>query len=278
MNKINKKFKYLLEKNEGALIVGTMPGYPDIKTSFRIIEKIIKSGADILELSSSFINPTLDGPTLANAHKKVLEIGVTKKQIFSLYKKITEHFNIPIFVVEYSSVIYRIGLDKYFSQMNECGINILIIPDILLDELQPFYNSALKHNVGIALTILPTSSDSYIKFVSKKSRGFVYFVLAAGVTGTRKKISPYALNFIKRKRKLVNLPLIAGFGISEPKHIETLSKYNINGFVTCSKIIEIINKNLLSKNKMMNDLEIYIKSMKRAKFKIKNRGQEFWRF
>ena len=110
MNKINKKLKELASRKEGALIIGTVPGYPDLETSFEIVKKIVNSGADILEFSSSFSNPIFDGPVLANAHQKVLYSGITKKQIFDFYKKITIYFDMPIFVAEYVNIIYEIGL------------------------------------------------------------------------------------------------------------------------------------------------------------------------
>lgn len=264
MQTIKEKFEELAAKKESALIIGTVPGYPDLETSFEIVKKIINSGADILELSSSFSDPIADGPTLTHAHQKVLSLGITKKQIFNFYKKITTHFDIPIFVIEYANVIYKIGLDKYFKQIKESGINTLIIPDVPLEELKPFHNAAFKNNVNLALLVAPTSSDRRIKSIAKKSKIFVYCVLVTGVTGARKLISINTIDFIKRIRRLIKLPLAVGFGISQRQHIEVLSKYNISGFVICSKIIDIINKNLLNKKIMLDELGTYISAMKRA--------------
>lgn len=264
MQTIKQKFKELAQNKESALIIGTVPGYPDLETSFEIVKKIISSGADILELSSSFSDPIADGPTLTHAHQKVLSSGITKKQIFDFYKKITANFNVPIFVIEYANIIYKIGFDKYFKQINESGIDTLIIPDVPIEELEPFYNAALKNNVDLALLVAPTSSNERIKLIAKKSKIFVYCVLIAGVTGARRLISDNTINFIKRVRRLIKLPLAVGFGISQTQHIEVLSKYNINGFVICSKIIDIINKNLSNKKTMLDELGSYISAMKQA--------------
>src|SRR3989344_1923952 len=157
MLKINEKFKELALKKEGALIIGTVPGYPDLKTSFQIIKKIVSSGADILELSSSFSDPIADGSTLTDAHQKVLDLGITKKQLFDFYKKITTSFDIPIFIIEYANIVYKIGPDKYFGQLKACWIDTVIIPDIPLEELGPFYRLAAKNQVNLALIIAPTS-------------------------------------------------------------------------------------------------------------------------
>ena len=264
MTKIEEKFKELAGKKETALIIGTVPGYPDLKTSFEIVKTIIGSGADILELSSSFSDPIADGPTLTHAHQKVLNSGITKKQIFDCYKKITKTFDIPIFVIEYANIIYKIGLDKYFRQIKDCGIDTLIIPDIPLEELEPFYTSSQKNDVNLALIITPTSPDERIKLIAKKSKSFVYCILITGVTGAREAISPDTINFIKHARKLVKLPLAVGFGISKPEHIRVLSKSGADGAVTCSKIINIIDRNLRNRKDIQNELKRYVYSLKRA--------------
>ncbi len=262
MYNIEKKFKELALKKEGALVIGTVPGYPDLKTSFKIIEKIVNSGADILELSSSFSDPIADGPTLTAAHQKVLNSGITKKHIFDFYKKVTTSFDIPIFVIEYANIVYKIGLDKYFKQLRKSGIDTVVIPDIPLEELEPFYHSAAKNDVNLALIIAPTSPDERIKRIAKKSKAFVYCVLITGVTGTRKTINTATIDFIKRARKSVVLPLVAGFGISQPEHIKLLSKHNVDGFIVCSKVIDIINKNVSNKEKMLNELGTYVSTLK----------------
>ena len=264
MSKIAEKFRDLNKKKETALIIGTVPGYPNLKTSFEIIKTIVKNGADILELSSSFSDPIADGPTLTQAHQKVLNSGISKNQIFTFYKKITQNFDIPIFVIEYANIVYKIGLDRYFSKMSNSGIENLIIPDVPLEEINSFYNASLKHEINLALLVAPTSSNSRIKKVAKKSKDFLYAVSVTGVTGVRKKISSQTIDFIKRLRKLTSLPLIVGFGISKPEDIRVLTKSGANGLVICSKIVNIVNENLSNKKRMMKELENYIITMKRS--------------
>lgn len=264
MSKIAEKFRDLNKKKGTALIVGTVPGYPNLKTSFEIIKTIVKSGADILELSASFSDPIADGPTLVQAHQKVLNSGISKNQIFDFYKKITQSFDIPIFVIEYANIIYKIGLDRYFKEMSNSGIENLIIPDVPLEEMGPFYNTSLKHKVNLALLVAPTSSNLRIKKIVKKSKSFLYAVSITGVTGVRKKIGSLTINFVKRLRKLTSLPLVVGFGISKPEDIKILNKLGVDGVVICSKIVNLINENLINKKRMIKELENYIAIMKKS--------------
>jgi len=264
MKEITKKFQDLAEKREIALIIGTVPGYPDLKTSFEIIKTIVAGGADILELSASFSDPIADGPTLTRAHQKVLSLGISKNQIFDFYKKITHTFDIPIFIIEYANVVYKIGLDKYFRKMKDAGIDVLIIPDVPLEELNPFYNAASKYKIDLPLLVAPTTYNLRMKEIAQKSRSFLYCVSTTGVTGARRSVNPKTINLIKCLRKVTNLPLVVGFGISKPEHIRILSKYNIDGVVICSQVINIINKNLSNKKRILGELRNYIVNMKRA--------------
>lgn len=266
MKKISEKFKDLARNKELALIIGTVPGYPDLKTSFEIIKTIVKAGADVLELSSSFSDPIADGPTLTQAHHKVLASKITKNQIFDFYKKITQTFNIPVFVIEYANLVYKMGLNRYFQEMKNSGVDAVIIPDVPLEELLPFYNASLRHKVNLVPLVAPTSSDFRIKKISKVSKSFLYAVSITGVTGIRKKISPQTIKFIKRLRKLTCLPLVVGFGINKPSDIKTLAPLRINGVVICSKIINIINRNALNKKMMLKELKNYISLMKKSTF------------
>ena len=264
MNKVIEKFKDLGEKKEIALVIGTVPGYPDLRISFDIIKTIVESGADILELSASFSDPVADGPTLVRAHQKVLSSGVTKNQIFDFYKKISSSFDIPIFVIEYANVIYKIGLDKYFKKLKKSGIDTLIIPDVPLEELSPFYDTSSKHKINFALLVAPTTPHLRLKEIIRKSKSFIYCVSVTGVTGARKSVNPKTIELVKRVKKLTGLPLVVGFGISKPEHIKTLSDCDINGAVICSQVINIVNNNLSDKKRMLGELKNYIVNMKRA--------------
>ena len=51
MNKISEKFRELALKKEGALVIGTVPGYPNLETSFEIIKKELKNNSYSVEFN-----------------------------------------------------------------------------------------------------------------------------------------------------------------------------------------------------------------------------------
>jgi tryptophan synthase alpha chain len=60
------------------------------------------------------------------------------------------------------------------------------------------------------------------------------------------------------------LPIAVGFGINTPEQIKMLKNCGVSGVVICSAIINLINKNLNYKTKMLKELKNYISELKKA--------------
>ena len=263
-NRVQQKFEELADKNEIALIIGTVPGYPDLETSFEIIKAIKEGGADILEISASFSDPVADGTTLTEAHQEFLNQRIDKYQMFNFYKKINEQIDIPAFIIEYANIIYEIGPEKYFHLLNKSGINNIVIPDVSFEEMGLFNKEADNNQISPALIISPTSPSMRIKKIAESSKGFVYAVSVTGVTGARKAIEPKTIKYLKTLKKNVDLPIAVGFGINKPEQIRIMKKCGVSGVVICSAIINLINKNKDNKEQMLTELRDYTKTLKTA--------------
>jgi tryptophan synthase alpha chain len=54
------------------------------------------------------------------------------------------------------------------------------------------------------------------------ARGFVYCVSLTGVTGARRALAADVETFVARVRAHARVPIVLGFGISEPAHVAAL--------------------------------------------------------
>lgn len=246
-------------------MAGAVPGFPDLETSFEIAKTIVTAGADILELSASFSDPVADGPTLQQAHNQVLGQGIAKQQIFQLYKQIRLAFpEIPLFVIEYANCVYHPGIDKYYQQLAQSGVDSLLIPDLSFEEAAPFLKSALAHKIKQVFIAAPTTPDGRILKLSEASSDFLYLVTITGVTGQRDQFLQETSDFIKRVKRIASLPVIAGFGIAKPEHIKQALSAGADGVVSCSPVVNLIRQNSNDKSAMMKLLTDYVKDMKAA--------------
>ena len=267
MNRLANVLQNNKESHQGVFMAGTVPGFPDLETSFEIAKTIIEAGADILELSASSYNPVADGPTLQHAHSHVLTQGISKEQIFRLYKRIRSAFqSTPFFVVEYADCVYRSGVREYYQQLTESGVDSLLIPDLLLEESAPFLEMANTHKISQIFIIDPATSDELILKLSAMNSTFLYIRTVTGVTGQREQFLQETTDFIKRVKQTTPLPLIAGFGISKPEHVKQMLSAGVDGVVTCSAIINLIKESKTSKMEMQKQLQDYIIGMKNATF------------
>ena len=133
MTKIEQLFKKLEKEKRKALAVFLTAGYPDIKTTEKIILEI-KKYADIIELGIPFSDPIADGATIQYSSQKALKKNINLKKIFSIVRNIRKKTNIPIVLMGYLNPIYNFGLKNFFQKAEKIGVDGLIIPDLPCEE------------------------------------------------------------------------------------------------------------------------------------------------
>lgn len=68
-----------LKKKDILLMTHIVLGYPSLEDSFRIVETMVDSGVDLMELQIPFTEPIADGPVIAWANQRALERGARWK-------------------------------------------------------------------------------------------------------------------------------------------------------------------------------------------------------
>jgi tryptophan synthase alpha chain len=87
----------------------------------------------------------------------------------------------------------------------------------------------------------PTSTDHRLKLVAEYSRGFVYLVSRTGVTGEQNAFSEAASPLVARVRRISDLPLALGFGISRAEHVREAAQL-ADAVVVGSAIVSVIER------------------------------------
>ena len=86
--------------------------------------------------------------------------------------------------------------------------------------------------------VAPTSTDERIALAGRETDGWLYLVTLAGTTGARGDLSPALAGLAERARRLVTVPLYAGFGISTPAHARAAAEL-ADGIVVGSRAVEV---------------------------------------
>lgn len=208
--------------------VGLMPfltcGYPDTATTTQLIPALEEAGADALELGVPFSDPVADGVTIQRASQAALGNGITLAKCLETLGMARRRAGVrmPILLMGYYNVFLAYGLERLAGDLASVGGDGLIVPDLPPEESGPLREALGSHGLDLISFVAPTSTDARIREIAAQAGGFIYCVSVTGVTGARASLSDELPALLRRVRKIADIPLVAGFGISRPEHISRL--------------------------------------------------------
>ena len=240
MNRINQK----LQENKNLLSIYFTAGYPNLKDTKSIIENLEKSGVDMIEIGLPFSDPLADGPTIQASSTQALQNGMTTEILFEQLKEIRKTVQIPLIIMGYFNPMLQFGVEKFCAKCAEIGIDGLIIPDLPLDVYQNEYQSIFeKYNLLNIFLITPQTSDERIRHIDSISKGFIYMVSSASVTGAQNTFGNVQTDYFQRIQNMnLKNPQIVGFGISNRETFEAATQY-AKGAIIGSAFVKFLAEN-----------------------------------
>ncbi|NLZ47127.1 MAG: tryptophan synthase subunit alpha [Clostridiales bacterium] len=237
-NRIDICFENLKKEDKKALITFITAGDAGIDTTEKLVLEMFDNGADIVELGVPFSDPIAEGPTIQKSSLRSLKNGTTLDKLFDLVKSLREKTDKPLVFMMYLNTIYRYGVDRFFKNCSNIGIDGVIVPDMPFEEKDEIQAQADQYGVYNISLIAPTSHER-IKMIAKESKGFIYCVSSTGVTGTRSDFATDFNDFFELINENVTCPACVGFGISNGEQAKEMSKY-CDGVIVGSAIVNII--------------------------------------
>ena len=264
-NRYKNKFKQLKENNQGAFVPFVTLCDPNFDLSLKIIRCLIKSGADALELGIPFSDPIADGPVIQKASIRALQAGATVAGCFKLIKTIREEYpDIPIGLLLYSNLVVSNGIENFYKAAEQAGVDSVLIADVPILESAPFIKDAIKHNIQPIFIATPNASQDVLKQVAEYSEGYTYLLSRAGVTGTDVKAEMPIENILSSLKSFNAPPSLLGFGISNVEQVKEAIGLGVDGVISGSAVVKIIQDNLADEKQLLNQLGAFIATMKAA--------------
>ena len=211
-----------LQEKKILLMTHIVLGYPGFDDSFRLIETMVASGVDLMELQIPFSEPTADGPVIVHANQKALNGGATVKECFKLAVTAAANFDIPFLLMSYYNIVFRYGVDRFVKDMSQGGLRGAIIPDLPPEEGRVYLEAMHAHHLAPILIFAPTTPVDRMQTIAACASGFIYCVARKGVTGEPTDFSEELAAYLRRSRRSTALPLALGFGIKEKSEIDFL--------------------------------------------------------
>ena len=248
MSRIKEKFSELKSKKEKALVSYIMVGYPSENATLSAIRGLVKGGADIIELGFPFSDPIADGPVIQKASTGSLNNGIKIEKFFKLVKKIRKETNIPLILMTYTNILYKQGYQKFIKNAKNAGIDGLILPDMAIEESKGYLSAAQMQKMDTIFLVSPNTQKNRLLKIAKATSGFLYMVAVFGTTGIQTKIHQYTIDALKStKRRVKNVPVGVGFGISNEKDVKKYVSVGADAVIVGSANIKIMETTPKSK-------------------------------
>ncbi len=268
-NRYKNKFKQLKDNNQGAFVPFVTLCDPNFDLSLKIVRCLIENGADALELGFPFSDPIADGPVIQKASIRALQAGATMAQCFELINTIrNEYPELPIGLLLYANLVVSNGIGNFYQAAKNAGVDSVLIADVPIIESAPFIAEAKKYNIQPIFIATPNASQKVLKQVAELGKGYTYLLSRAGVTGTDVKAEMPIENILTSLKSYNAPPSLLGFGISGVEQVKEAINLGVDGVISGSAVVKIIQDNLDDEKRLLLNLGGFISKMKAATKKI----------
>ena len=242
--RIESAFARARSEDRGVLGVFVTAGDPDAATSQGILDALVDSGVDIVELGMPFSDPMADGPAIQAASLRALKGGMTLSGTLDMARGFRDrHPDTPLVLMGYYNPIYIYGVDAFLKDAVAAGVDGLIIVDLPPEEDDELCFPAKEAGLDFIRLVTPTSDAERLPVVLGTASGFVYYVSITGITGTRSAAGASISTAYERISSVTELPVVTGFGIRTPEQAGEAASLS-DGAIVGSAVVDIIADNL----------------------------------
>jgi len=221
-SRISRRFADLRRTGEMGLVAYLTAGDPSLAATEQFVLALAQGGADVIELGVPFSDPVADGPVIQRASERALRSGTTLAGVLSLVKSLRTKTEIPLVLFSYFNPVLQMGLEKFGDAAKAAGADGVLITDLTPEEGEEYRVTMYSRALDAIFLAAPTSTDERLALIAKASTGFLYLISRTGVTGAKDQLAEELPALARRVRRVTELPIAVGFGISQPGHVSVL--------------------------------------------------------
>ena len=241
IKKIASYFADIKNRGENLFIPYIVAGDGGLDKLVDRIQLLEESGVAAIELGIPFSDPVADGPTIQRAGLRAIQNGVTLRSVLQLLEETKNERNIPIIFMTYFNPIFSYGIEEFAADCVRAGVDGVIIPDVPMEEEFMIADVLQKHDIAFIRLVAMTSTLERKEKLAKISEGFLYAVSVTGTTGARASHNEQVGEYLQSLKQMSNVPVLAGFGVSNQEQARELSSY-CDGVIVGSKIVDLFHE------------------------------------
>jgi tryptophan synthase alpha chain len=239
MSRLTDAFARIRTNGSPGLVTYVTAGDPDLRRTEGILCALDRAGADVLEVGVPFSDPLADGPVIQRATERALASGTTLSLVLDLVSRMRSSVKAPIVIFSYANPILRLGPERFADRARDAGVDGVLVLDLPIEEADEFRNLLASRAIDTILLLSPTTTDERLRKAAALGSGFLYAISRLGVTGARDRIADGAHEMVERIRRVSDLPVALGFGISKPEHVREVGQW-ADAAVVGSALVSVI--------------------------------------
>jgi len=261
-NRLVKTFAELRAAGRKTLAPFLTAGYPDLDATAAMLADWESRGVRVVELGIPFSDPIADGPVIQNSYTEALAAGLRTEQILAMVRRYRDgggHLAL-VTMVSYS-IVYRRGVERYLDQAVAAGIDAVLIPDLPVDEAGAIAPLADQRNLAHVFLIAPTTPPRRRLEIAAHSRGFIYFISVAGITGERDELPASTIEAVAELRTHTDTPICVGFGISNADTVRTVCEVADGAIVGSAIVHRITDRRDLPRDRLVAEVGEFVSEL-----------------
>jgi tryptophan synthase alpha chain len=198
-------------------------GYPSASAIPGIMRMLGDAGADCVEVGVPFSDPVADGVTIQHASAAALARGTGLEGALAAAGYAARAGLRPV-LMSYANPLWQAGLGRLAVRAADAGVEGVIVPDLPLDAAEAWSEAFARAGVALVLFAAPTTPPARLRLAGRLTRGFLYYVSLAGVTGERRSLAPGLLARLRAVKSAARVPVCAGFGVAHPSQAALVAR------------------------------------------------------
>lgn len=225
-NRINEKFAELRSQGRAALIPFITAGDPSLEATVPVMHALVSAGADVIELGVPFSDPMADGPVIQHSSERALQRRVGIARVLEFVRTFrADDGATPVVLMGYLNPVELYGVERFARDAASAGVDGVLLVDCPPEEGAGVTDVLAARGLHQILLAAPTSDDARVAQLLAATRGYLYYVSFAGVTGAAR----LELDTVRRRvaaiRGGTDMPIAVGFGVRDAASARAIADF-----------------------------------------------------
>lgn len=240
MSRLRRTFIDARRAGRTVLVCYLMAGVPSAREFMDHAMACLEGGADVLEIGIPFSDPVADGPVIQEASVRALENGTVPPSVLEMVRGLRGCTDKPLVLMGYYNPILRAGERNFVHACARSGVDGIIVPDLPLHEGVELRRCCQEAGLDMIQMCTPLTPIDRQRELMHATSGFLYLVSRTGVTGGGAADLERLRAMVERSKSIdLDVPVVAGFGISTPGHIRKVKEKGVDGVIVGSALVSL---------------------------------------